>query len=186
MIESVQKQTILRFYEYFYSKLTANNDFVVHLNKKEKISLDNYIKIISKEIKLESIGEEFWYDYFCFQFEFWRTKYTRLGKNKVKFNWVIGKESWKRWNSRVECFRYFHEIGFVKMFDIKKSDLIKIQKTNIDFTQIRPIEELIKSSKYNTKEGFQNCIMLTELYNEKSELCQNCIEKDLCIEIKNK
>ena len=50
MEESVNhKETIIRFYQYFYSKLTAYKDFVFTPTKKELTSLNNFFKLISKK-----------------------------------------------------------------------------------------------------------------------------------------
>lgn len=184
MEESVNhKETIIRFYQYFYSKLTAYKDFVFTPTKKELTSLNNFFKLISKKIHLYSIGEEYWYDYFCLQFDYWRTKTTRLGKNKVNFNWIIGKEAWLRWESRVPEWKFFTESGFIPLFEIKKSDIIK----NVEYkskANNKIVQDIVRLSRHNTKEGFVSCIYLTDLYTENNELCHSCNEKILCMKLK--
>jgi hypothetical protein len=182
MDKSVHKEVIINFYQYFYSKLTSYRDFVFTPTKKEKVSLDNFLNLVDKKIPLPSIGKVYWYDYFCLQFDYWRTKQTRLGKNKVNFNWIIGKEAWARWEMRVENFRFFTEAGFVALFEVRRSDLIK------DFEYIgegnRIGQDIVRLSRHNTKEGFVSCIYLTDLYTENNEFCHSCNEKILCMKLK--
>ena len=120
---------------------------------------------------------------FCLQFDYWRTKTTRLGKNKVNFNWIIGKEAWLRWESRVPEWKFFTESGFIPLFEIKKSDIIK----NVEYkskANNKIVQDIVRLSRHNTKEGFVSCIYLTDLYTENNELCHSCNEKNTMYEIK--
>lgn len=176
-----QKEIIIKYYEYFYSKLTQNPNYLFKIKKNEEISLNNFLKYLQlNKIFVLSLGEEFWFNYFSFQFEYWRTKKTFLGKNKVLFFWIIGENAWNKFENRVDNYLYFCEKGFNKFYNIKKEDLIlkKIKEKNFDFG-----EEIKKI--FNEDEKLGGCFLYSSLYNEKNKECQNCKEKENCIKIKN-
>lgn len=179
-----QREVITSFYEYFYSKLSGFKEYEFKISKRESKSIDNFLVSISREVSLHSLGKEFWYQYFCFHFEYWRPKITRLGKNRVKFNWIIGKEAWSRWQNRYEGFMYFCEVNLCTQFEIKKSDIVpQMERVEKDYLKINELEEFLKSINYNTKESLGMCILNTTLYNDSSSLCKGCFSKLDCIKI---
>jgi hypothetical protein len=169
----INKKIICVYYEYFYSKLIGQG-YSFKLNKLNSSILNNFLNYLTqKNIKLESLGDVFWYNYFCFQFEYWSKKYTRLGEKNVEFSWIIGYKAYERWEKKPDNWFYFCEIGFIKNFNILKFDLIEEKQKKNDFSNY--YRKLMKNG-----ERLNNCFLFTSLFDSKSLICKECLEKDIC------
>lgn len=175
------KELIREYFEYFYSKFMHNPNYSFALNKRNDIIINNFFKYLKdNNYNIETYGEEFWFNYFSFQFEYWRTKSTFKGKNQVYFQWIVGEEAWKRFLKKSPDYLYFCEKGILKFCNIKKEDLIKQklkQKYNFNFA-----EEIKKV--FNQEEKLGGCFLYSSGYNEKNIGCISCIEKEDCKKIK--
>lgn len=177
-----QKEIIREFYEYFNSKLTGNPRFDFKLRQNEITIIDNFFKLLIKQgYIIDSFGKEFWFNFISFQFEYWRTKNTFLGKNKIYFQWIIGEGAWNRFLTRNVDYIYFCEVGFNKFFNIIKEDLIptKNEKQQYKFN----FGEEIKSF-FNEEEKLGGCYLYSNLYNRDNKECESCKEKINCLKIK--
>ena len=160
------------YFEFFCQRILINPNLTYNLTQRNRGIILNFMKIIQKDVFLESLSQEYWYDYFTFQFEYWRTKYTMKGRSQVYFHWVIGQEAWDRWVKKPEEWMYFVENGLLKLYNIDKSELIKEKQTNKVFNQSDYYKRLGKGS--DNKLNF--CITNNIYFDEK---CQ-CKWGDLC------
>jgi hypothetical protein len=179
-------EEIIKFYEYFYKKLSGDFNYIYRLSKKDKIIIENFLKLFEKNgVKKESLGKEFWFNYFSFQFEYWRTKYTYLGKNKVLLSWIIGIEAYKRWINKSKNWKWFSDNNLIKLFNINKSDLIPKNQNKKNFEIDRQNQENLKKQfeqKGENKLGL--CLLYTDLFYNSSKICLSCKDKIDCEKIK--
>jgi len=174
-------ELIIKHYSYFFSKLTGYSEYDFIPSEREIVMMNNFLKIIEKDgVKVNTLGDYFWFDYFCFQFDYWKDKYTRLGKNKVSFNWVVGKEAYKRWLARNDNWKYFCERGFINKFNINKQELLE-QRTTTNYCELVYNEEQLKKMFHTSpNDVLANCLLMTTLFNSKSEYCLKCNFKQDC------
>lgn len=180
----MEVEEIVKYYEYFYQKLSGNYSYNYFLTKRDRLIINNFLFIFENNgIKKESLGPNFWYSYFCFQFEYWRTKYTFLGKNKVILSWIIGVEAYKRWNSKSKDWKWFSDNNLIRLFGINKQDLIPIVVQKQDINKLNINQEILKKNFAETNK-LGMCFFYTNLYNDKSEICLNCKEQVDCKKLK--
>lgn len=173
----ISESETIKFFEYFYRKITNNELFSLTYTDKDKKTTQNFIKKVQKKYG-DGIGFDWLFFYFSFQFMYWDEKRTKLGKRRVYFNWIIGNKALKRFIEKDNNQIYFSEL-FCRQYEIKKGDLIKTeQKTHTDISKR---EEEEKERFYGNTEGFLNCIENTTFYNRKSKFCFSCLFKNSCI-----
>lgn len=177
------EEIICKYYEYFVSKFSKFPEYEFKLKGRDKKILDNFLLKLSKHYNLKSLGEEFWFDYFSFQFERFRGKTTRLGTNRVMFSWIIGSVALEKWFKKSKEYSYFVEKGLLKQFNIHKKDIIHLRKIILkDCTKLNILYENEKKIYYNLDKGFLHCLSFTMLYEKESNWCQNCKNQNLCKE----
>jgi hypothetical protein len=176
----LQKEIIIKFYEYFFQKLTGDLKYQFKYGTRDEKTLNNFLLFLEKKGNLNSYGEEFWFNYMSFAFLYWKDKYTFLGKNKVLFIWIIGEKMWSLWEKRSKDYLYFCENNFIKIFNIKKSDLIK----NKSIYKIK-----FKEGKFDFGQEIKQyqkidfCLLYSDLFEEDNENCINCKNQNKCKEI---
>ena len=179
------EKLIFRYYEYFYSRMSGFLNFDFTPTEKDKKIVENFLKLLQKEgYDLNGLGEDFFWKYFCFSFNYWFGKNTRNGLNKPMFSWIIGPENYKRWINKSEDYKYWYENNLLRFCDIKNSDIFT--KNIIEMDQIASIEymEREKERFYNEDKGIMNCLAFTNLYDINSNLCLGCINNISCKTIK--
>ena len=132
----------------------------------------------------DDIGENFLREFGEFNIRFFFTGDDNQYDNSrsIRFNWLYGKSSIKRWNKvnkreRVRAVRK----------DIKKRVKINVVKKSssmyLMLNSLKPVEENFKAQFHNTKKGLSWCVANTALYFHKSALCVSCNFRDNCKEI---
>lgn len=132
----------------------------------------------------DDIGENFLREFGEFNIRFFFTGDDNQYDNSrsIRFNWLYGKSSIKRWNKvnkreRVRAVRK----------DIKKRVKINVVKKSssmaLMLNSLKPVEENFKAQFHNTKKGLSWCVANTTLYFHKSALCVSCNFRDDCKEI---
>lgn len=177
------------FYQYFYNKKYRKEHGDIEIKKSSAFinACNSFIKLLEKEYG-NTVEKEFLYMYFLFHFDYWEQAITKSIKNQYSKNiqpsFILGKKAFERWLGRNTEFDWLIEkLPFVKLYDIRKNDLIEqlhtkhkivVKKNGVD------TEAPIKLAAYNTPAGFLNCIDMSTLYNHKSTICQGCKFQDDC------
>lgn len=175
---------IALFYEYFYQKISFRENFSFKPTKRERKSIQNFISLLEDTYGQDSIGSYFLYDFFCFQFNYWQDKDTRLGSQGLaRIEWLIGPKSFERWKNKTKHYKYFYKVNLLNKVNLSFNEIeILINKEKLNFSS--KYEEDLKEKYFNTKKGFLTCILYTSLFNEESIFCNKCLFSKKCEKIK--
>lgn len=168
-------KSIISYYEYFIQSIGYKKYIQKSLSTNEKKIVDNFIKTLQKQYSLPSIGSNFLFRYFAFQFQYYSTLEMRWGK-WIMLPWVIGKKAFKRWEEKKENWWYWCEL-FLQEKNIRFVEIVDKETNGIKTNQWVEFE---KSRYFNTERGFVNCIDHTALYNPHSLFCMRCSFRKKC------
>lgn len=178
----ILEEKISIFFKFFNEKHTGiKQSFEVSDTEKKYVS--KFIVKISDDIHISSIGFDWLWDYFCFQFSYWNDL-TMGYSNSVQMSWVLGKKALDRWANRRD------DSGFLnKMFSIEenisKTELKKLldEDKNLSIDELFEIEETERKRFLNEKTGLVHCLDVTSLAHPESEACSKCIYASECKEV---
>jgi len=171
-------ELIINIYIYFYQKITGSLKTYEPKDREKKL-IENFIKKLDKEVGKGSWGFDYLFNYFAFQFEYWRDKETQI--KSFYLSWFLGNKAFDRWKNKNENYYYFCEEGILKEYKINKNLLSSlILSTQKDFIQLKTYIEIEKQRYYNEDKGFNHCLISTDLYNHRSTLCLTCKFKVDC------
>lgn len=167
----------------------------------ESLSVYNFAKNI-KTIHKEYLSVDWLFDYFNYQFTYWNfwLKNQKKQGNKnamIYLHWIIGAKAVKRYNSRNKKDTYFYHSSFFPIYKITKEDYINFlfkkgycleveevegeeEERVLQENPLSEMEERRKKWKFNTIEGFYNCIEYTSLFRFNSKICFQCNFKEQC------
>src|SRR5437868_6371279 len=92
--------TIEQFFNYFYQHRYRVSRKLIKSKTTQK-HCDSFLKIIDKKYTLESVGTQFLWEYFLFQFNYWHDlTFENSFSGDVQLAWVIGKKAFQRWDER--------------------------------------------------------------------------------------
>ena len=165
------KDTIKPIYENIYSKTYNWVDFEINETERNIKVLENFCDILDKEIGIESVGENFIFDYTVFQFRYYEDKKTA---RDVQLNWIYGQKAWCRWKNKNEHWNYFNSL-YCQNKAISKPEY----KVNIDEEIYNDRE---RNRYYGTNLGQYYCQKMALNSNRKSKLCRFCKFKKECYE----
>lgn len=169
---------ICKYYELFFSYVSGNRDFVFNPKTQSK-QITNFIALLDKQIGVESVDEDFIFNFIAFQFERKRDQRTRFGKGIVMLNHVIGRKALDRWERKSDNW-YYHTDRFCTEYCIPKY----IKQGVVTEREELPIsEEVIREISHKKDLGVAYCIDLTTLYHPKSQFCVKCKTKIECQEV---
>jgi len=160
------REKVVKLYEYFYQIFSNYRDFEFRPTDRQKKTIDNFLLLLTP-----SHGEEWLFDYFCFQFGRYYTMNTRFGKGKIMLNWVIGKKSLDYYKNASDEEKYYGRE--VKRKFSLKNPLIEVHTTKLTHLDIE------RKRFYNTDLGLLHCREL-DLYEEKNKYCIMCKNKNYC------
>jgi len=172
-VNTLEEQVLWSF-DYFSKKTENYKNYTYKLGKGEDLILFKFTNFLRTEYGELSIGKNWLYDYFCFHFEYWRTKNIKYfkGGGIIELSWVIGPKAVLRWKSRLSSYSYFYKEGVIKIFKISSEDyfsnFIEQKQTIISRG------ELERSRFFNTDMGFLHCVQTTSGYNTKYQKCKIC------------
>lgn len=185
----MEAKDIHKFYEEFTGIISGNPYFEVSFNK-NKTLINNFLNALDKHYSgLDSLGVNFFWGYFAFQYNYWIDKYMR--EPVPPLHLIIGDKARERWykNQSSKNFNtYFVENNLlIKYPELKLSHFKKIfgenivKEEKIDFSYQERQRELF----LNTPRGFVNCFYNTNLYSNQSKFCIKCNSKSFCIKLKS-
>ncbi len=172
--------SVSRMYQLFYRKISSTEDFVFVPSDRDKSIVNSFISLLDKEFGLESIGDDYIYNYFVFQLDYWAGLNTRFGQ-KIQLSWMIGKKAFSRWVSRIE-HDLWHAHKKASEYGIHRG-LVRKKRRAYEPLEIIDSEEIEKARFFNEPEGLINCNDNTTLFNHKSDKCSACNWKDACKKI---
>ena len=125
-------------------------------------------------------GFESLFNYLCFGFSKYEGLDTNQGKNNIPCSWVFGQKTFKSYQERDhEKSDYWVSI-MMKNYRIKKGDLIKEEKIEINIEELNSRE---RKRFINKERQLIHCIE-NSLYNENNADCIICVEKKICVKLK--
>lgn len=172
-------EDIIKFYQYFYSKVYHYENFEYKPDSKNLKLISNFIFKLNNP----SLGDNWLFDYFAFQFEYWSNiEYKKI--KTVVLSFIIGKKALERYNNRPENWKYFTDI-FIGRFGLNIKDICGDSFHKKDFYEISVSEELDKK-RFIGEDRLYHCLSHTTLYNIRSRECVLCPFSKQCIEILKK
>lgn len=167
---------IIKFYQYFYSKVYHYSDFKYIPDPRDSKLILNFIDKLNS-----SLGEEWLFNYFAFQFQYWsEIKYKKF--KGVVLSYILGKKALERYNKKNEKNWMYFVNKFISDFNLKINDLCFKDFYKKDFISISSSEEIDKN-RFVGEERFANCLMGTTLYNVKSKVCVLCDYSKKCKDV---
>jgi len=134
----------------------------------------------------DKIGEDFIRKFIQYGFQSWFNDGSKKDYSRsIKFNWVIGVTSIKRWEACSVRTNIFITRMSLKT-DYKINNLPTESKFPELLLKLRPNEEKFKEAYLNSQKGMAWCIANTTLYFHKSSNCAVCKFKSECRNILKK
>lgn len=168
MTETELEKKIVELYELFFVRTSHYSNYEFNPSERDNKLIKSFIKKFTKHIPLETISESLIFDYFAYQFMSRETQKTSFGTGVIMLNWVIGEKSIKTWIDRFEGWDY-HLREFLKRIGVEKNLIVTKERRSL-----LEYEEDLKKESFNTFQGFHQCLTMTRLFSESSELCIQC------------
>ena len=173
---------IVLCYEYFYKNTKNSKKYQFKPSEKASKSIQKFLNRLNERYNLNTLGFNFLWKYFNFQFMYWEELTIEAFWGKMQVEFIIGDKAFQRYLDRDTEFDFILEQennNFAKKYGIRLSDLKKI-KNNHEHLKV---DLHIKKKFYNTERGFDACIQFTTLFNPKHSICLTCNYKKECKEL---
>lgn len=164
---------VLNLYKDIYRKV---NGKLPKISDTQIKSIEKFYIQVGKEL---NVSENWWFEYLCYQFEYFCEKDTRFGKGKILPNWIFGKEAYKRWENRDDRFWMYWVDMFVTKYEINRPKNF----TRVSYSDIVSFKERERRRFFNTEKGLAHCLE-NYLYDAKGETCRICKFKKNCDEFR--
>lgn len=166
------------FYLFYKKKYNQNTSTSILTNK---IS-EKFLLLIDKRWKIETISYKWLWGYLIYQWSYWEDCNIQSFNKKVNFSFIYGEKAFQRYIYRNVEFDYqmYENNSLLIKYSINETDFFSLFKK---ITEKNTYQNPHKSIKHNTEEGFNNCILLTTLYDPLDSSCINCNFKYNCKEI---
>jgi len=182
------RQKIINTYYFFLNNLIEDHG-VQEFTKIDSLLISKFARLLDNQFGAD-LSNKWLYDYFSFQFEYWRTKETNFGKKGIALiSWVIGKKAFLRYQNKNSNWNYF---VISKLFKenpkISYSNYLEkvfcIEERKLNISNLSKIEEDMKKSILDKEENtISKCIIFSKLFHPKSQYCLSCKENPLCIKL---
>lgn len=188
--------------------LGTNKRYTLIYTSKEQTLLENFLKILEDNYELNSLGGDFFLDYFLFHFCFWsdvkKGKSNKTSRSGIwdtsipMLNWIVGKKGFERWKNKKDNWKFWvrkngitipNDLLFAKntLESLTKKINVKMANDKVyvnfkpeHFELLNDFEEQDKELFHNTEFGLVNCSQNTSLYNRKSSWCVKCRSAKKC------
>jgi hypothetical protein len=173
----IGNKDIIIYYESFYKKKYGNNSYKFKPTPQAEKEIEKYLSFFDSRYKLISLGSDFLFRYFSFQFKrvdgLVLKRFSSKDKSgKIQIYDIIGRKAIEYWLTRDINFDFIIENSVI----VSK----KLIPTENTITATSRSEEIEKKRFFNTDRGILNCIEKTTLYNNKSSNCLLCNHKKSC------
>jgi hypothetical protein len=177
----IDVEMVESFYQYFYTHVYRDNKFVKYTTSIR--DCETFIKLVDKEYTLQSVGVNFLWEYFVYQFDYWyELKFKNGFSDKVVLAWIIGKKAFDRWKTRDREYDWIIDKSVIL-------DKYKLQKNELFSKNVQPeksgydASKAIRKQHLNTEKGFAICVQYTTLFDPKDVSCIMCKHKKECKEL---
>jgi len=164
-------ESVLNLYEGIYKKINGKNP---KISKTQLKAVQNFYEFINLQF---CAYEQWWFDYLCYQFEYFCEKDTQFGKGKILPNWVFGKRAYERWLGRDDEFWLHWVDKFIEKYNIER---VRVE-VGVDKDSIEIFRENERKRFFNSDNGLLHCKTLN-LFNLKSKSCRICKFNNICNE----
>lgn len=173
----IQELDVIKTYEYFYKKIYSTEKYKYKPSEKAIKTIHNFLKLLDKKYNLQSIGTNFLYNYFLFQFDYWSKLEIEAFYGTMQIDYIIGKKAFTRFIQRNQDFDYmFAQYPIISQYQIRYNDIAIYKK------QIKT-NETLKWLYHNLDRGLDTCIKYTTLYDPQHTSCITCNFKADCKKI---
>jgi hypothetical protein len=162
------KDKVILLYEYFFQVITGNPFFEYKPKGRDNRMIDKYLLNMT-----ESYGDEYLFEYFCYQFNRYSDKMTRFGKGVIMLSWIIGDAALLKWKNATPDERFYGDK--LKTDFGLKNPLIKTQEP----LNLFPNKERERQRFLGTDQGLIHCKQ-NDLWDPKSKYCMFCKYKKWC------
>lgn len=107
------EEKLKQIYQYLYETCSGGRFDNFKYSQKDQTLIDKFIKRLNY-----SIGENWLWDYFCYQFNRYIDLKTRLGTGRIPLSWVVGDKAWNKWQEASEE-ELFYVNDFKTRFNLK-------------------------------------------------------------------
>lgn len=170
------KQTLYillcRYYQHLYSKVMHFNDYSFNPSENQVKQINNFIDYLDKQVGLQSIGEEWVFNYLVFSFK-QRVEQNTRHNGKIYLNWIIGKKTYELYQKRGESWLYWND-QFVKGYNISFDGLKSVE----DF-ETKDFKDELRKQYVKDKKPLHLCLYTVE-YSRRSKYCLQCKDKKSC------
>lgn len=180
------------FYSYFYRQKYKDYKFCFKRTKTTESVCNSFLKLVDQKYSLHSVGKDFLYDYFLFQFNYWHELDLQNNfTDKIVIAWIVGKKAFERWQERDQQFDWQMEsYPIIQTYELNKRYVLALSKPYEEPIQILKSKSVpydsskpIRKKFLNTEKGFITCIELTTLFNPSDLSCIRCIYRTDCKEL---
>lgn len=161
-------QQVKEIYQYLYEICSGHRFDNFRYSKNDQTIIDRFVAKLNY-----SIGEDWLWEYFCYQFNRYVDLNTRIGKGKIPVSWVMGQKAIEKYKN-VSEEELFYVNEFKIRFDIKnpisKKELI-IRDNNY--------KDMERKRFKNAERQFIHC-KENDLFDKLNKICFNCKNKKYC------
>ena len=177
------RDSTISLYDHFY-RSSFDSNFRFSITEREGNTLNVFIDLLDKKYNINSIGNDFLFRYFVFQFLYWSNTELKHFNKKVNFNLIIGSKAFKRWLDRDTEFDFtLYDTWALNKLNVEKTYFLKKIEKEDNKSELNISEETEKKRLYGKVEGLNHCIEFTTMYDRKSRHCFECKFKVDCIEV---
>jgi len=181
----MESKYIFKAYSFFFRGVYSRSPIYNQTNQKLCV---NFIELLQKQYKhLDSVGLDYLWNYFIFQFEYWKKlDLTKQNNKKIDLSYTIGKRAFDRYLKRNQQYDWTIEQD-ARAYDKEEFKQKVNLPTIITLVQNQDscydADEIYREQHLNEEIGLSNCIILTSLWSPLSKSCRKCIFQEQCIPI---
>lgn len=166
--QSTNIEKVKIMFEYISGVATGNHNFEFNPRDNELKMIENFTIRLTP-----SHGDEWIFNYMCFQFSRYIDLKTRFGKGKIMIGWVIGQKAFNKYKEAPDEEKYWGEV-FKTRFNLRNP----LNKPL--FIEVGKSYKNRERKRFNVSERqFLHCEEMN-LFDEKSKICMFCKNKELC------
>lgn len=174
----INREIIIKLYEYLFQKTFFKPDFCYKSEQKSNVIIDKFTDLFNQN---DSLGKDWLFRFFCFQFQYYYSLKNRKLKTVIP-GYIMGITAYERYENRNQESEYFVD-KFIKDFNLDPDEVFGDRFYKKDLINLSQAEEVEKRSIPDDIIRLANCINFTTLYNIKSTVCVLCNQSRLCKKI---
>lgn len=162
---------LCKYFQYLYGRVMHFNDYSFNPSINQVKQINNFIDYLDKQVGLQSVGEEWLFNYLVFSFKQRVEQKTR--HNKIYLNLIVGKKTYELYEKRGESWLYWND-QFSKQYNIIFDDL-----THLEGLETKDFKDELRKQYYRDKKPLHLCLYTVE-YSVKSKYCLMCKDRKSC------